>query len=304
MAISLVDVMAQSQNPMRRGLVQKITNESEFLKMLMFIPVDGHVYEYGEEVTLGTIAFRSLNEDYNDDVGVVNPKVEQLAIMGGTVKTDRQIMNKSAGAATRANRIASKVKKTGLFYDKYCIDGDPATNPKQFYGLNSRLVGNQVISMGANGAALTLAALDQAVDQTVGTSNPQKRIVCNKFTRRKINALKVAAAGGALVGDVGKQNMTYNDVPLIVLDEDGDEAAILGFDETQGASAICTSLYVIRLGTDTDGEYVQGLVGSNMIEHEDQGKRGSQNLDLVEANLGLAMFHGRAATRIKGILQQ
>jgi hypothetical protein len=32
-------------------------------------------------------------------------------------------------------------------------------DPKQFYGLNARLTGNQVITAGANGAALTLAMM-------------------------------------------------------------------------------------------------------------------------------------------------
>src|SRR3712207_8556342 len=49
--------------------------------------------------------------------------------------------------------------------------------------------------------------------------------------------------------------------------EDGDESPILAFDETQGSSNETTSLYVIRPGSDVDGEHVQGLIGGGMIEH-------------------------------------
>ena len=86
-----------------------------------------------------------------------------------------------------------------------------------------------------------------------------------------------------------------------VLDEDGDESVILDYNETCGSSNVTTSLYVVRPGSDIEGEYVQGLVGGNMIEHVDVGLLGTYYSDIVEANLGVAMFHGRAAARIKGI---
>jgi hypothetical protein len=301
-AISLIDYSNQVPTPMKKAVVTKITNESVFLKTLMFIPVNGLVgYKYNREESLGGIAFRGINETYTADTGVYNPQIETLAIMGGSVQTDRQIVTNPGGTEVRASRILAKTRKAGLFFDKYVIDGDPAVNAKQFYGLNARLTGNQVITAGANGAALTLAMVDQAIDTVVGTSNSQKRIACNKAIRRKLTSLVVAAAGGAAVLDVGKQLVEYNGTPIDVIDEDGDEAAILGFDETQGSSAVTTSLYVYRPGSDSDGEYVQGLVGSSMIDHIDYGERNGVFDDLIEANMGLAMFHPRAACRVKGI---
>lgn len=303
MAISLIDYANMTPDRVKQQLVRKITNESIFIPGLMFIPVDGLVgYKYNREETLGSIAFRGLNETFTDDTGVVNPQIETLAIFGGSVKTDRQIVNQPNGENVRASRVMAKVRKSGLFYDRYVIDGDPGLDPKQFYGLNARLTGAQVISAGTNGGAITLALLDQAIDSVVGTANAQKRIICNKKTRRAITALVVASAGGAAVLDVGKQLTEYNGAPIWLLDEDGDEAAILGYDETQGSSNVTASLYVIRPGSDSDGEYVQGLVGSSMIERRDDGERGGMVYDLVEANMGLAMFHPRAAVRIKGIL--
>src|SRR4051812_29700668 len=99
MAISLLDFMNQTQQPMRRGIVQEITNESIFLKMLNFVSVDGFAYTYNRQKTLGGIAFRGLNESYTNDVGVVNPQVETLAIFGGEVRTDRQLVNKQGDVA-------------------------------------------------------------------------------------------------------------------------------------------------------------------------------------------------------------
>src|SRR3712207_9489867 len=154
MALSLLDFTTQTTSPLKRGVVHEITNESVFLRRLHFVPVDGFAYTYNRQHTLGGIAFRGMNESYSNDTGVVNPQVETLSIFGGEVRTDRQIGNKQ-GDAARANAIAAKVKKAGLFFDRYVIKGDPAVDPLQFYGLNARLAGSQVISAGTNGGALT-----------------------------------------------------------------------------------------------------------------------------------------------------
>jgi hypothetical protein len=300
MAISLIDFANQTQSPMRKGIVQEITNESVFLKALRFVPVDGFAYTYNRQKTLGGIAFRGLNDSYTNDTGVVNPQVETLSIFGGEVRTDRQIVNKQ-GDIARANAIAAKVKKAGLFFDRYVIKGDPSVDPLQFYGLNARLTGTQVLSAGTNGGALTLALLDQALDSVVGSNN-RKIIVCNKAVRREITALLRSSAGGALMSEIGPQAREYDGSPIEVLDEDGDESPILAFNETQGSSNVTTSLYVIRPGSDVDGEYVQGLIGAALIEHVMVELLGTYFSDIVEANMGLGMFHPRSAVRVKGIL--
>jgi hypothetical protein len=138
------------------------------------------------------------------------------------------------------------------------------------------------------------------LDRVVG-SNSRKVIVCNKAVRRQITKLVRGEAGGAAMSEIGPQLREYDGAPIHVLDEDGDESPILDFDETQGASNETTSLYVIRPGSDVDGEHVQGLIGSKMIEHVSVGLLGTYYSDLVESAMGLGMFHPRAACRVKGI---
>jgi hypothetical protein len=294
-----MDFANQIQTPLQRGVVQEITNESVFLRRLRFIPVDGFAYSYNRQTALGGIAFRGLNDSYTNDVGVINPQVETLSIFGGEVRTDRQLVNKQ-GDVVRATAIAAKVKKAGLFFDRYVLKGDPGTNPLQFYGLNARLTGDQVIEADPNGGPLTLNVLDRALDAVPG-SNDRKFIVCNKQVRRQITALVRDAAGGSPMVEIGPQIKEYDGAPIDVLDEDGDETPILDFDEAQGSSNATTSLYVIRAGTENDGNYVQGLVGSRLIEHVAVGLLGTYFSDIVEANMGLGMFHSRAACRVKGI---
>jgi hypothetical protein len=299
MAISLVDFAIQTNSPLKKGLVQEVTNESIFLRRLHFVPVDGFAYTYNRQKTLGGIAFRGLNASYTEDTGVVNPQVETLSIFGGEVRTDRQLVNKQ-GDAVRANAIAAKVKKAGLFFDRYCIKGNPATSALQFYGLNARLTGNQVIEMDTDGAPLSLDVLDQSLDRVPG-SNDRKFIVCNKHVRRTITALVRNTPGGSAMREIWPQVQEYSGAPIEVLDEDGDESPILAFDETMGSNNNTTSLYVIRAGSESDGNYVQGLIGSRLIEHVAVGLLGTYYSDIVEANMGLGMFHPRAACRVRGI---
>jgi len=301
MAISLVDFISQTTDQKRAGLVQIITNKSQLMPRLKWIMVDGFSYTYNRQQTTGGIAFRGLNEDYAPDAGVINPLVEQLAIFGGKVQTDRQIVNKQ-GDIARANSIAGKVKRSSLFFDKYCIQGDPANDPRQFYGLNARLTGRQYITCGANGGALTLDILDAALDRVIGGNNEGKVIVCNKACRRTITDLLRATASGTRIAEIQGQAASYDGVPFAILDEDGDDQPILTETEVMGSSSATTSLYVIKLGDDTDGEYVQGLMGSQLIEHVQVGLLGTYYVDLIEANVGIAIFHPRAACRVAGII--
>jgi hypothetical protein len=57
----------------------------------------------GGRTRWAAIAFRALNASYTADQGVVNPYIESLAIFGGEVRTDYQIVNKQ-GDVVRANR--------------------------------------------------------------------------------------------------------------------------------------------------------------------------------------------------------
>src|SRR5437773_2185650 len=117
-AISLNDFQNQTQNKMKKALVMKVTAESVFFRILRFVPVDGLTYEYGEMSNMPGVAFRALGENYSPDSGVINPKAETLAILGGTVQTDRQLAQLRGGVA-RTNAILAKARNAALFYDHY-----------------------------------------------------------------------------------------------------------------------------------------------------------------------------------------
>jgi hypothetical protein len=255
-AISLIDFAVTTEDSMRRGLIQKITNESTFLRILRFIPVDGFSYEYGEQTTLGGVAFRGINQQYSPDAGVINPKFETLAIFGGEIDTDRQLADLRDGAV-RVNAILAKTRKAGLFYDSMCINGNPAAIDKSFYGLKARLTGNQVISAGTNGGSLTIPLMDKLLDAVVGP-NESKILIMSKYQRRALKAALIAAATGTSIVEIGAAIPSYDGAKIEILDEDGDEAPILPQTETWGSSNVTSRIYCVRPGQDPEGEHAQG----------------------------------------------
>ncbi len=304
MAISLIQFAAQTQIPMLRGLIDRISNESAFFKLLKFIPVDGFAYRYNLRENLAGIAFRSPNGTYTGTPSVIIPRQENVAMFGAPVQTDAAIVDMQ-GDIARANEISGITQNIGLFYDRTVIKGDPVAMPGSFPGLNARCTGLQYLLAGVNGGPLTMPMVDALIDQVVGPATAGKVLIMNKATRRNLTALLRAAAKIDTMAAVSSQTPNYDGVPIVILDEDGDQQPILAENEACGTATNTVSMYCIRVGGDVDGQMVQGLVCTRpMIVHRDVGLLGTYYLDIVEMLGGLITAHPRCVARLGGILIQ
>ncbi len=286
------------------GIVMLYLANSIFMRLLRFEETSEFSISYNRQASSGNIAFRGLNETYTKDTAVINPQVEQVKIFGGTASTDRQLAKGETGQKNRANNKAMKIKKAAQFFDKAVIKGDSSNNPREIDGLQVRLTGTQNILAAANGAQLTLDLLDNLLDAVVGP-NSGKVLVMNKQMRTKTKRLILPSAGGAAVADFKNGELdSYNGAKIEVLDEDETELPILGFDETAGTDAATCSIYCVRPGT-IDKEYLGGIVrlpaGSDPIDYVDYGERGGTYDELVEAAMGIALYHPKCAARLRGI---
>jgi hypothetical protein len=124
----------------------------------------------------------------------------------------------------------------------------------------------------------------------------------SKYQRRNLKMAMINEATGTSLLEIGASVPSYDGAKIEILDEDGDEAPILPQTETWGTSTTASRIYCIKPGEDPEGEWVQGLMGNKMIDHEQQGVRGTTYIDLVEMLGGLAVFHGRAAACIAGLI--
>lgn len=288
----------------RQGVIETIgTQGGSVLSVLPFIDIAGNSYSYNREGMLPTVGFRGINEDYDTSVGVLNPQSETLTIFGGNLDVDKFIV-KTQGEDVRTTHEMMKLKSMALTWNRNFFKGDSTTNPREFDGLQKRLVvgGSQVFNAGSTsgGDALSLAVLDEMID---AVEDPQYLLMNRAMVRRLSEAAKKTDVAGNLnwmKDDFGRRVAMYNDLPIIAIDKDASNELILGFDEANpaGGTAASTSIYCVSLG---DGKLV-GLQNGT-VEVEDLGllDGGSVYRTNVEHYQTIALLTDKAAARLRGI---
>jgi hypothetical protein len=304
MPLTLVEaakLAANNGEVKRAAVISMFARESGILAALPFTDIGGNAYAYSREGALPAVAFRGVNEAYTESVGVINPLVEALKIGGGDLDVDTFIL-KTQGEGVRAKHEQMKVKALAAEITRQIIKGDSTSNPREFDGLQNRVVGSQLIPAGATagGDALSLAILDQAIDQTTSPTH----IIVTKAQRRLLtSAARATGISGYITYGLdafGRRLAMYNDLPLLVAYEDNGGTEPMGFNEANpgGGGAVGSSLYVVGFG---DG-LVSGIQNGGM-DVRDLGELQTQPVKRtrVEWFLGMAVEHGRAVTRVWGI---
>ena len=300
--LTLVEAAKLIQNPLQRGVVEVFPQTSPVLQHLPFLDVQGNAYSYNQEQTLPGIGFRGINEIYDESTGVINPQTEALKIFGGISKVDRaQVKTQGKVNDIRAVHDGMKAKAAALEFTKAFFKGNSTADADSFDGLEKRLTGSQVLDMGNadDGNPLTLDKLDELIDAVQGSPD---MLFMNKTMRRKVNKL-MRAAGQATetVSDAfGRQIAAYAGIPIGVIESDKDGNEILGFSEPDldnGDKNVCTSIYAVRFGAK---EWVSGLQ-AGILEVIDQGLQGIHYQTLIEWICSIAVFHPKAAARLRGI---
>jgi hypothetical protein len=289
----------EGSNMLRRGVIEKFVESSAVLSRIPFMEIEGNAYQYSAEASLPGIAFRAVNAAYTESTGAVVNAVEGLKILGGDADVDRFIQK------TRSRRVDQvgfqtglKAKAAAIKFTESFFEGDSAVDVDSFDGLRTRLVGGQVLTAGAGGAALTLSMVD---DLIAAVDDPDV-IFLNEWLIRKINAL-VRATGGTTPEpqrEYGRLVSEYAGIPLVTPGKGLDGVTdILGFDETQGGSNVASSMYAVRWGED---EYLAGLTNGG-IDVYPLGELETKPAFRVriEWYAGLALFRSRAAARLRGV---
>lgn len=301
MALTLVEAAKlHSGDVVRSAIIELYARSSDILMVLPFENIAGNAMKYNREETLPGIGFRGVNEGYTESTGILNPQTEPLVIAGGDLDVDMFIL-KTMGEDQRSVQEAMKIKALALNWTLKFIKGDQASEPREFDGLQVRCVGDQLISAGttANGAALSLAKLDQLID---AVEDPQYLIMNKAMRRRLTAAARATGVSGYLTWDLdsfGRKITKYNDLPILIVDKDNTNTDILGFTEASySGTATSTSIYCVSFG---DGKFT-GIQNGDMDvrdlgELEDKPAKRTR----VEWYNGMAIFHGKSAARLQHI---
>jgi hypothetical protein len=285
----------------RRAIIELYAGSSAILQVLPFEDIEGNAIRYNEEAELPGVGFRGVNEGYIPSIGIINPRTESLVIAGGDLDVDKFIVDTMGGEQQRSVQEEMKVRALALMWTKKFFKGDSLSQPREFDGLQTRVTGNQLISAGstANGAALSLAVLDEAIDNTM---DPNFIVMNRKLARRLTTAAKNPDVAGNIQWTpdaFGRRMMVYNGLPVLTVDLDGAGAQILGFDEAAASgTATATSIYILSVGPGR----LTGIQNGG-VDVRDLGELETAPVyrTRVEWYNGLMIMNGRSVTRIRHV---
>jgi hypothetical protein len=301
MALTLLEAAKQNSGDVyKSGVIELYAGSSSILMVLPFPDIAGNALKYNRESSLPGIGFRGVNESYTPSTGVLNPLTESLVIAGGDLDVDAFIL-KTMGMEQRSVQESMKIRALSLAWTRKFIKGDSASEPREFDGLQVRVTGSQLISAGstANGAALSLAKLDEAIDQVL---NPTHLIMSKAMARKFSAAARSTSVGGYITytpDQLGRRILNYNDLPILTVDRDDAGNEILPFTEAAASgTATATSIYVVSIGADA----LTGIQNGT-IDVRDLGELQTSPLyrTRIEWYNGLAIFNGRAVCRLRHI---
>lgn len=317
MAVTLAQAALLSQNDLQRGVIETFVQMSPVLDRIPLMDIEGNAYAYDSEATLPGVAFRSVNEAYVESTGTVNQSTESLVILGGDADVDRFIVQTRGNLNDqRAVQTRMKVKAASYLYQDTFFNGDVSVNPKAFDGLKKRLTGAQVIDTATNGAPVLgnggsdsqafFDALDALVAAVPGLDGSNGAIYANSSILGKIRSAGRRLGGVDLVREdlTGKRVLQWNGIPIL---DPGDNLAgtkVLPQTETQGTAAgTATSVYAVKFGEDETDGGVTGLTNGGVMV-DDLGQLQSQPVyrTRIEFYCGLGVFGGKAAARLRGVL--
>ncbi|MBI2171757.1 MAG: phage major capsid protein [Chloroflexi bacterium] len=189
--------------------------------------------------------------------------------------------------------IQLKAKAVRDKFEDTFVNGDTATDAKAFDGVDKLTVAGQAVSMGTNGATLTLDKLDEIIDKVKG--GKPHLLLMSRRSRRKLGALSRATGSGLLETDrnqFGMMAQFYDGIPIGVNDYISDA-------KTVGTSTDCSTLYAVQLG---EGGLV-GLTspGGLVVERVGSLETKDASRTRVKWYVSLALFSSIKVSKLTGV---
>ena len=294
MALTLTESAKLSQDMLLTGVIETIVKDSPVLQAIPFIEVVGNGLTYNQEKTLPSVAFYEPGDTWDESTPTFTQVTANLKILGGDADVDNFVK------ATRSNLqdleatvVALKAKATQQTFDTTFIDGNSTTNSKAFDGIDKLAVATQTVSMGANGGALTLDKLDEAIDKVRG--GKPDMLIMSRRSRRKLSSLGRTAGSGVVVADRNQFGMMtdyYDGIPVGVSDFVSDA-------KTVGTSRDCSTVYAVQWGEGA----VSGLTAPGGLQMERVGSLETKDATRVRVKwyVAIAVFNSLKLAKLSGV---
>jgi hypothetical protein len=293
MALTLAEAAKLSNDVLVSGVVETIVKDSPILQRLPFIEIVGNGLTYNREATAPTAAFFDVGDTWTESTPTFTQQTVTLKIMGGDADIDNFLM------ATRSNLqdvqtavVQLKAKAVRQLFEQTFITGDATANPKSFDGLDKLCDPAQVITSGANGAALTLDKMDELIDAVKG--GKPDLLLMSRRSRRSIT--KLARTSGSFIenerDEFGVMMQFYDGIPVGVSDYISDA-------QTVGTSTDCSVIYAFQMGEGA----VSGLTAPGGLGVENVGSLETKDATRTRIKWysSLALFNVIKLARLTGV---
>lgn len=290
MALTLAEAKKHTNNIQERAIITELA-AGQLLSVLPFREVPGQGLFWKREESLGDVGFRAFNEGYTESYGSTKNQSEALRLFGGDIKVDKAIIDLE-GPEARAYQVQSKTRAMRLAWEGLFINGDSQSGADEFDGL-ARKIPSGSSQYFTNGAGnVNLDKLDEAID-AVDAQGGRKYLIMSKSARRGLT--KTARANGQIEiarSEFGYQQMQYAGIPVLELDRDHQNVAILDSDPAN------QDIYVVSFGN----ELLTGIQnGGPQVRELGEDFSAPVMTTRVEWYCSLALINGRAVARLNGV---
>ena len=189
--------------------------------------------------------------------------------------------------------VELKAKAVRDKFEDTFINGDTATDANAFDGIDKATVSVQTVSMGTNGATLTLGKLDELID-TVKGGKPHI-LLMSRRSRRKLGALSRATGSGLLEterDEFGRMVQFYDGIPIEINDYVSDA-------QTVGSSTDCSTIHGAQFG---EGALV-GLTSPGGLQVERVGSLETKDATRTRVKwyVSIALFNTSKLAKLTGV---
>ena len=297
MPLLVAEAAKLSQAMLERGIIEEIIDRDELFALFPFMKVDGKSYAYNRENALSEGSFLSPYETVPEGAATFTEVSALLKILAGDVDMDKfTIATQSDKNDQLGIQLAAKAKGLARKFRRTLAIGDEGANSKEFSGVKVQTPAGQVLTAGANGAAVTASMLDELKDTV---KNGADVLMMRSGTWRAIRSILRTMGGNdattIMLENFGRPVPAYDGTPVIIND-------FLPGDETMGSSSVTCSVYALRLN-EVDGFH--GIYGgpSAGIVVENIGTIQTQDAVRwrVKWYAGTALKATHALARLKGL---
>ena len=314
MAVTLAQAKLNVTDDLQAGIIDDFAKSCFILNNPFHdcvSPVGGGAtltYGYTRLVTQPVADFRAINSEYTTHEVQKQRYTTDLKVFGGAYEVDRIIAGMGGIADEVALQASQKVKAASALFSDTLINGDSATNPLVFDGLDVAVTGTDTeytpaapIDLSTSDAvtANAVAFVDQ-LDEWLGTMEGVDAILCNAKMAAKFRAIaRRMGMYQTTMNNFGQKVEHYGSIPFVDLGaKAGSNDPIIAINDG------VTSLYAVKFGM--DGFHAISMAGQPPVRTwlPDFSTAGAVKKGEVEMVAGCALKSTKAAGAFRNIKVQ